>query len=80
MKKSLISVITRYSSVSSLSAFLRTLREIYNHHTNVLFPHAEDAKVAKILSNNTCDKERSLATRDKRAQRLAVISSYLLLA
>ena len=28
---------------------LRSLREIYNHHTDVLFPHAEDAKVAKIL-------------------------------
>ena len=79
MQKSLISVITRYSSTSSLSAFLRTSREIYNHHTNVLFPHAEDAKVAKILLNKTC-LERSLAPRDKRAQRLAVISSYLLLA
>ena len=24
----------------------------YNHHTDVLFPHAEDAKVAKILLYN----------------------------
>ena len=28
---------------------LRSLREIYNYHTDVFFPHAEDAKVAKIL-------------------------------
>lgn len=76
MQKSLISVITRYSSVSSLSAFLRTLREIYNYHTDILFPHAEDAKIAKILLNNTCDKERSLATRDKRAQSTARDYTY----
>ena len=31
---------------------LRSLREIYNHHTDVLFPHAEGAEVAKILLYN----------------------------
>ncbi len=55
---------------------LRSLREIYNHHTDVLFPHAEDAKIAKTLLNNTCDKERSLATRDKRAQSTARDYTY----
>ena len=28
---------------------LRSLRETYNHHTDVFFPHAETAKTAKIL-------------------------------
>ena len=56
---------------------LRSLREIYYHHTDVLFSHAEDAKVAKNLLNNTCDRERSLATHDKRAQRYAEISSCI---
>ena len=56
---------------------LRPLREIHNHHTDVFFPHAEDAKSAKILLYNAM-LERSLATRDKRAQRLAETSSYLL--
>ena len=56
---------------------LRTLREIYNHHTDVFFPHAENAKVAKILLI-TLSLEGSLAPRDKRAQRLAETSSYLL--
>ena len=31
---------------------LRSLREIYNYHTDVLFSHAEDAKIAKILLYN----------------------------
>ena len=75
MKKSLISVITRYSSVSSLSAFPRTLREIYNNHTDIFFPHAEDAKIAKILLI-TLSLERSLATRDKRTQSTARDYTY----
>ena len=56
---------------------LRPLREIYNHHTDVFFPHAENAKVAKILLL-TLSLEGSLAPRDMRAQRLAETSSYLL--
>ena len=31
---------------------LRSLREIITHHTDVLFPHAEDAEGAKILLYN----------------------------
>ena len=71
------------ASVSSMEIkpprSLRSLREIYNYHTDVFFPHAEDAKVAKILLI-TLSLERSLAPRDKRTQRLAKISSCLLLA
>ena len=42
----------------------------------IFFPHAEDAKVAKILLL-TLSLERSLATHDKRAQRYAEISSCI---
>ena len=56
---------------------LRSLREIYNHHPDVYFSHAEDAKVAKIYYI-TLLLEKSLAPHAKRAQRLAVISNYLL--
>ena len=66
-------------SVSSMEiktlCSLRSLREIYNHHTDVFFSHAEDAKAAKILLL-TLSLERSLATRDKRAQSTARDYTY----
>ena len=47
---------------------LRSLRETYNHHADVLFSHAEDAKVAKILLNNTCVREVAGYARQESAE------------
>ena len=39
-----------------------------NHRTDVFFPHAEDAKVAKILLNNTCVREVAGYARQESAE------------
>ena len=63
-----------FSSVSAISRgikplrSLRSLREIYNHHTDVLFPHAEDAKIAKILLYNTIAREVAGSARQESAE------------
>ena len=47
---------------------LRSLREIYNHNMDVFFPHAEDAKVAKILLYNAMAGEVAGYARQESAE------------
>ena len=56
---------------------LRSLRETYNHHADVLFRTQRTQRTQRFYYI-TLALERSLATRDKRTQRLAESSSCLL--